>query len=260
MRIAVAALLVTAAVLLAAGCGGDDDPGVAPSGAPAIEAPSTGEPTALGTGRPERAAGGSGQGITVVGSGSERAAPDVAEWSFGVRADAQTADAALAAAGAAMEQVLGALRSVGITGENLETEQVSVYPRTSSDGSSVVGYDASNTVHAVIHNLGRVGRVVDAAVGAGANEVYGPSLRVSDAERAYRAAVKSAFADARARAAAIAGEAGLQLGAPIAVVDGGSGGVMPYAADAVLEKAEAVPIEPGVQEIAVSLTVTFAVS
>ena len=75
--------------------------------------------------------------------------------------------------------------------------------------------------------------------------------------------MKAAFADARERATAIAAEAGLRFGAPLAIVDGGGGGgVIPYAADAAVEgdKAAAVPIEPGVQEIAASLTVTFAVS
>ena len=95
---------------------------------------------------------------------------------------------------------MAALRDAGISRDDLQTEQVSVWPRTSDDGVSIVGYDASNTVRATIRDLDRAGGIVDAAVAAGANQVYGPSLTVSDAEAHYRAAVDAAFDDARARA------------------------------------------------------------
>jgi uncharacterized protein len=269
MRITVPALLATAAVLVAVGCAGSEDPGAPSAGVSAPDSSVAGELTALGapssrgvSGGPVGSGGGTPvEGITVVGNGSAETVPDVAEWSFGVQAEADTAEAALAAAGAAMERVLDALRSAGIDGDDLRTEQVSVYPRTSSDGRSVVGYDASNTVHVVVRDLSRAGAVVDAAVAAGANQVYGPTVHTADTRDAYQAAVKAAFADARAHAEAIAAEAGLQLGAPVAIVEGGGGGVIPFAADAAVESAEAaVPIEPGIQEVAVSLTVTFAVS
>jgi uncharacterized protein len=261
MRIAVPAL-IAAAVLVAAGCAGEEDSS-SPSGpvSPA-DSSAAGELAALGGENPGTASGAPDQGITVSGNGSAKTVPDVAEWSFGVQSRAESAEAALDAASAAMERVLAALRSAGIDGEDLRTEQVSIYPSISSDGRSVDGYDASNTVHAVVHDLTRAGAVVDAAVGAGANQVYGPTLQASDTREAFRAAVAAAFADARIRAEAIAAEAGLQLGAPVAVVDGGGGGVIPYAADRAVSDAEAamVPIEPGINEISASLTVTFSVS
>jgi uncharacterized protein YggE len=102
---------------------------------------------------------------------------------------------------------------------------------------------------------------VDAAVAAGANQVSGPSLTVSDAEAQYADAVDAAFDDARARAEAIAAKAGVTLGAPLAIVDGGSGGMpVPYYERAVADVAAAeMPVEPGVQEVGATLTVTFAI-
>jgi hypothetical protein len=148
-----------------------------------------------------------------------------------------------------------------VDGKDLRTEQVSVYPRTSSDGLSVTGYDASNTVRATIRGLERAGAVVDAASEAGANQIYGPSLTVSDAAAQYRSAVDAAYDDARARAEAIAAKAGVALGAPVAIVEGGGGvGPVPLAERAVASDAGAdVPIEPGVQDVAATLTVTFAI-
>jgi uncharacterized protein YggE len=185
----------------------------------------------------------------------------VAEWSFGVQTAGETAAAALAANSAAMDDVVAALRGSGIGEDDLRTEQVSVYPRMSDDGRAVVGYDASNTVRATIRDLERAGATVDAAVAAGANQVYGPTLTLSDSKAHYRAAVEAAFDDARARAEAIAAKAGVSLGAPVAIVEGGGGGVAPgFDRLAAAEAAAAdVSVQAGTQEVGATLTVTFAV-
>jgi uncharacterized protein len=109
-----------------------------------------------------------------------------------------------------------------------------------------------------VRNLDRAGPVVDAAVGAGANQVYGPSLTRSDQEAVYRGALKAAYADARAKAQALADAAGVTLGAMTSTVEGGASAPMPLAAGRA-EDAKAT-IEPGTQEIQASVSVTFAVS
>jgi uncharacterized protein len=255
----VAAAAVLAVAVLAAGCMGDENDGSDVSAAGGLES----GVLAAGLSAESLGAGGapvSGAGITVVGTGSVTATPDTAEWSFGVQTSADTAEAALGANSAAMEKIMAALRDAGIPEDDLQTEQVSVYPRTSDDGVSIVGYDASNTVRATIHDLGQAVGIVDAAVAAGANQVYGPSLTVSDAEAQYGAAIDAAFDDARARAEAIAEKAGVELGAPVAIVEGGGGGAVPYYGRAAAEAvADDVAIEPGTQDVAATLTVTFAI-
>ena len=222
-RSAIAAVVLAAAVL-AAGCSGDDQgsDGAAVGGLESGVLAAGMSAESLAAGAPFSAAG-----ITVVGTGSVKVTPDVAEWSFGVQASADTAAAALADATEATERVVAALREAGLAQDDLRTEQVSVYPRTGEDGLSVTGYDASNTVRATIRDLDQAGPTVDAAVAAGANQVYGPTLTVSDAESQYADAVDAAFDDARVRAEAIAEKAGVTLGAPLAIVEGGGGGVAP---------------------------------
>ena len=259
MRPVVAATAaLAAAALLAAGCAGEDgETDVAVAGAP------EGGSAAAGFSAESLGAGGTAvpaAGITVVGTGSVTTTPDTAEWSFGVQTSAETAEAALGTNSEAMKRVVDALKDAGIAGDDLQTEQVSVWPRTSDDGVSIVGYDASNTVRATIRNLDRAGAIVDAAVAAGANQVYGPTLTVSDADAQYRAAVDAAFDDARARAEAIADKAGLALGAPVAIVEGGGGMPVPYHERGLDEAATAeAAVEPGTQEVGASLTVTFAI-
>ena len=259
MRSAVAGAVVLTAAILAAGCAGDDPEtdAVAAGAAEGGFVAAGLSVESLGTGGAAVSAG----GITVVGTGSVSTTPDTAEWSFGVQTSADSASAALSANSDAMNRVLAALKDAGISGDDLQTEQVSVYPRTSDDGISIVGYDVSNTVRATIRDLDQAGGIVDAAVAAGANQVYGPSLTVSDAEAQYRAAVDAAFDDARARAEAIAEKAGVTLGAPVAIVEGGGGVPVPYYGRAMAEAAAAdVAVEPGTQDVGASLTVTFAIS
>lgn len=256
-RSAVVAVALALAAVAAAGCAGDDEE----ADAQAVGGLESGALAASASAEALAAPAAAGEGITVVGSGSARAVPDVAEWSFGVQTSGETAAAALAANSAAMDDVVAALRDSGIDEDDLRTEQVSVYPRTSDDGLIVVGYDASNTVRATIRDLDRAGPTVDAAVSAGANQVYGPTLTLSDSKTQYRAAVEAAFDDARARAEAIAEKAGVSLGAPVAIVEGGGGGVAPgfdrlAAAEAAVTD---VPVQPGTQEVGATLTVTFAV-
>jgi uncharacterized protein len=263
MKVSLFAALAAFAVL-AAGCGGNgnsaqgqgqeigDTIAMAQSGDTGV-ASSISYPTVTGS-------TGVLPGITVTGSGSAKAVPDVADWSFGVQADAGTASEALGEAAKATRKIVAALRDAGVAKEDLRTEQVSLYPRTSNDGLSVIGYSASSSVHATVRELGKAGAVVDAAVSAGANQVSGPNLRVSDSRAQYRAAADAAMDDARARAEALAAKAGVTLGAPIAIVDSGSSYPGPVY-DSVRAAAEsAVPIEPGVDEISATLTVTFAIS
>ena len=215
-----------------------------------------------GVGRPESARGqepgGPARSITASGLGSVTTVPDRAHFSFGVQAQSRTASQALEAADAQLRRVVAALREAGVTQADIQTEQISLSPRTSEDGEAIVGYHAVSSVSVRVRNLDRAGPVVDAAVAAGANQVYGPSLTRSDQAAVYRNALKAAYADARAKAEALADAAGVTLGAMTSTVEGGGSVPMPLAAGRA-EDAKAT-IEPGTQELQASVSVTFAIS
>ena len=254
---------IAALAVMAAGCGGKEGAGerAAGQGDAAIAVEPAGvaaQPIAYQTGG--GGATGAVPGITVTGTGTARAVPDVADWSFGVQAEAETASAALEDASEATRRIIDALRDEGIAQEDLRTEQISLWPRTTNDGRAVIGYTASSSVHATVRDLDKAGAVVDAAVQAGGNQVYGPSLRVSDSRAQYRAAAEAAIDHARARAAALAAKASLTLGAPVAIVENGGGVPGPLYDRAVGAEEAGIPIEPGVNEITATITVTFAIS
>jgi uncharacterized protein YggE len=252
MKLVVLSVLAAAA-LASAGCGGGEASSEASSGYSGDRA--------LAAAMPVRTAqSATGNGITVVGTGTSDIVPDIADWSFGVHSQASTATAALSANAAAMKDVIAALRHAGVSQDDLRTDEVSLYPEMSDDGQTVTGYSASSTVSATLRHLATAGRVVDAAVNAGATDVYGPNLRPSDTDAAYAKAVDEAFDDARAHAEAIAAKAGLLLGAPVAIAEGGGSVPGPVYYDrATAAGAEVAPVEPGKQQVSATLTVTFSI-
>lgn len=208
------------------------------------------------------AAGEPGNGITVQGSGSIISVPDRALLSFGVETQAASAKAALAANATEMRKVIAAVKAAG--GTEVQTQSVSLYPRyaeSSGAGSvAVQGYVAQNSVTAVIRALARAGAVIDAAVGAGANQVSGPSLSRGDQEELYVKALGAAVADARTRAKALAAAANVTLGRITQIVEGGSAPPPGVLSASKVSDAAGTPIEPGEQQLVASVTVTFATS
>lgn len=196
-------------------------------------------------------------GITVQGTGTVTSVPDQAQLSFGIESQGETARAALAANGAEMRRLIAALKAAGA--KDVKTQYVSVSPRY-GDEMSVLGYVATNAVSATVDQIAKAGAVIDAAVEAGANQVSGPSLSLSDQEQLYRDALEAAVDDARERAEVLASAANVSLGDVKAIVEGGGASPpMPYAADAAM-RAESTPIEAGKHEISATVTVTFSIS
>jgi uncharacterized protein len=196
-------------------------------------------------------------GITVLGTGSANLTPDRASFAFGTVSQAATASAALAASSQSVTRVIAALKRAGVAQADLQTSDVSLSPRMNDNGSEIVGYTASNSVTATIRKIGDAGDIVDAAVGAGANQVFGPNLLASDQDAAYRNALKAAVADARAKAETLATASSSTLGRITAIVEGG-GGVPPMPLEAGA-KDSSVSIEPGTQKIEATVSVTFAI-
>jgi uncharacterized protein YggE len=191
--------------------------------------------------------------VTVTGTGAVTAVPDRAQLSFGVESQAAGAKAALAANATDMRRLIEALKRAGA--KDLVTQYVSVSPRYRDGSMEIVGYTASNSVAATI-GVDRAGALIDAAAEAGANQVYGPSMSRTDADRLYREALEQAVADARARATALAAAAGSSVGRVLSIVEGGGDMPVPMMAKAALDSS--TPIEPGLQETSATVTVTFA--
>ena len=197
-----------------------------------------------------------GSTITDIGNGTVDATPDRASFDFGVTTNGATADQALSRNSSEARTIIDALKKAGVDSSDIQTTQVSLWPRTSNDGTRITGYQASNSVQ-VTAALGKSGELVDAAVGAGANNVDGPSLDTADKASLYNAALKKALGAAREKAQAIAAATGLTLGTVLKVHEGGAPTPIVYG-EALAARASAPPIEAGTQKIDASVTVTFS--
>ena len=199
-----------------------------------------------------------GSTITVTGSGTVDATPDRASFDFGVTSQASTASDALSRNASEARAIIAALKAAGVDASQIQTTEVSLWPQTSSNGTEITGYQASNSVH-VTAPLGQAGDLVDAAVHAGANNVDGPNLDTADQSSLYAQALSQAVAAAKVKAQAIAAATGVTLGSVVKVTEGSTQPTpIPFAAaDAT---AAAPPIEAGTQQIQASVTVTYSAS
>jgi uncharacterized protein len=214
-----------------------------------------------GVGLPDRAHGTSapsGRSITVEADGTVTRVPDRADVSFAVVARGATAAEALDVDSADMQKVLAALDSKGVAKRDIQTQDVSLEPQFDKDGRTIIGYVARNSV-SVSTAIAKAGGVIDAAVGAGVNEVSGPSPSLSDREQLYREALQSAVKNARTKAEAIAQAAGVGVGSVRNVVEGSTEQPQPVYDTALRSAAQSTPIEPGTQDVQAHVTVTFAI-
>lgn len=214
-----------------------------------------------GVGRPDAAHGSapSSRSVTVTGTASVQAVPNEAGFSAGVSTDAATARGALAANATKAARVLDALRAAGVDRGDLQTQDVSVSPRWDDRGRQN-GFTAHTSVQVHVQDVEGAGRLIDTAVAAGANETSGPSFDRGDRDALYRGALKSAFAEARLKAATLAGEAGASLG-PVLRIEESSAAPEPPFPYAMRAAADATtPVEPGKQKVQATLTVTFSLS
>jgi uncharacterized protein YggE len=206
-----------------------------------------------------RGASPAGATITVSGSGTATAIPNQASFDFSVSADSSSAAAALSGMARHAHGIKAALEKAGLTPVDIQTTDLSLWPRTSRYGG-IIGYTASESVQATAP-IAKAGAVVDAAVSAGAKNAGGPNLTVSDESSVQDRALKAALADAKSKADTIAKTDGMTLGA-VEHVRISTQPTQPYylghvAFDAAASSAR-IPIAPGSQKVAATVTVTYS--
>jgi hypothetical protein len=113
------------------------------------------------------------------------------------------------------DQVLAALKEMGIADNDIQTSGYSVYSeRYGSDGAPAdkIQYRVTNNVNVLIRDLDQVGQVLDASIKAGANSIYGVEFLLDDATAARSSARKQAVNNANATAQELAELSGVKVG------------------------------------------------
>jgi uncharacterized protein len=199
--------------------------------------------------------------ITVTGFGTAAGSPDVAEISIGVEAQRSSVKEARQAAAGSMNAVLSAIKKVGVAEKDIKTSDVHLRPLYDYSGKEqrLTGYVFGNTVMVTLRDLDLVSVVIDETAAAGATAVQGISFRVNDPSRLQSEARKQAMSDARARAEALAGLAGIRILGVASIMESVEEPPRPMMAYAARGVADATPIEPGTTEIRVNVTVSYLI-
>lgn len=152
--------------------------------------------------------------IRTEGESIVTAKPDRVQIDIGVLTQAQTAEAATAENAGRSETLLQALRRETDPSAAIKTVGYSVTPvyRYPKEGSPfITGYSATNVVQVTTDDIARTGRIIDAALQAGANKIERLRFLLRDEQAAELAALRAAAAKARAKAEALAAALDLKI-------------------------------------------------
>ncbi len=204
-----------------------------------------------------------GTRLDISATGEATRVPDVAIVNAGVQTRSTSATDALAQNGARMERVRAALKRAGIADRDIQTSNISLNPEyryQDNQPPQLTGYTASNQVNVRFRDIRNTGKILDALVAEGANQISGPNLTIDQPDAALDEARTKAVAVGRARAEQYARALGMRVVRLVAVSESGGGYAppppMPMAVMARGER-DYSKIDPGEQKLSVSLGMTF---
>jgi len=207
--------------------------------------------------------------LNVSGNGTVYLTPDIAYITIGVHTEDPDLAAGVSKNNTQAQALVDALKKAGIAAKDIQTSNFSVYTnnngqtfdKTTGQVISSGDYSVDNTVNVTVRDLTHLGNVLNTAVGAGANNINSINFDVSDKTVAQEQARQKAMANAASLASELAKTAGVQLGeiqaitysdnSPLSYYGMGGGG-------ASAAPNASVPIQPGQTQIAVTVSVTYA--
>ena len=203
--------------------------------------------------------------LRVLGTGTVRATPDIAQARIGVQTFSESLEEAMSQNNTRSAAVIAALKADGVAERDIQTRNLNVSPQRDfrkEDGvGQIVGYWVNNTVAVTLRDLTQVGRILQDAIDAGANNVNSLIFTLSDPDSLRSEARRKAVQDARRRAEGLAEAAGVELGKPIRIDETSSGGGPIYVRSTFDEAAggSSVPVEPGEVEVTVQVEVIYEI-
>lgn len=228
---------------------------------PGLQAQTKATPEAVGVGS-------LGRTVTVVGEGTVRIKPDLATTSIGVETVGASVREASDESADIMKAVLAALKAEGVAERDMQTTGYSVWVErpgmTLEERSSQQAiYHVTNNVNVTIRDIKSVSAALDAAIEAGANQIYGISFALADPKVLASDARKLAVKDALAKATELAELNGVEVGQVVSISEvlTSSG---PYLSnfstkDAMGMGGGAGPVSTGELEQTMQLQITYAI-
>jgi uncharacterized protein len=202
--------------------------------------------------------------VVVAGVGTATAEPDEAVIRVGVNARARDAETAMGKAARSMDAVVAALHEAGVAEDDIRTVRLDLRRyRQRNDAREVVstGWQVDNVVRATIRDIETTSEAIDAAVAAGATDIDSIRFGSSDPSGALAEARVAAVDSAMTAASTLAAASGLEVLGVRSIVEGGgsSSSRLRFSGDTALEAYASTPIEPGLVDISVTVTIEYEI-
>jgi uncharacterized protein YggE len=206
--------------------------------------------------------------LLVSGTAQVLATPDEVRVRLGVERQSPNAQAAQEQANKVAQEILGAIRKLGVSQNQIQTARLvltPVYaPRSpdARDAPRIVAYNASNTVSVRLDNLSLTGAVIDGGLRAGANHLEGIQFGLRNDLPARQEALKQAVQEARTKAQAMADALNVNL---VEVIEVSESGVSIFAAPQMamadrMALATETPVSPGEIQVNANVTIRYRIS
>ena len=190
-----------------------------------------------------------GTRLDVVATGEVTRVPDIVRINAGVMTQAPTASEAIRANAEQMR-----------TKRDIQTSTLNLHPQWRHDENRApifTGYQAHNAVNVRFRDIANAGRIIDALVAAGANQIDGPMFEIEESEPALDEARTRAIEIARNRATLYANALGMRVKRILSVSEAGAAMPVPMMARVANMEVSGTNIAPGQQTLSASVTVTF---
>lgn len=192
-----------------------------------------------------------------------RTSPDAASFGTGVTTKAPTAKEALRQNSQQMQALIARIKKLGVADKDIQTSGINLnaqYDYQQNEEPRFTGYQVSNNVTVTVHDIDRLGEMLDAVVEGGANNLNGPNFFIDDATAVKAEARSRAIVSAASQARAYAKAAGYSdirlLTISEAVFNGGGAPQPPRPMAASFKAADsAAPVQPG--EVGTSVSISF---
>ena len=194
--------------------------------------------------------------VTVSGTGSISVKPDMGTITIGVETQDKDANKAQVDNKEKMLKVMEALEAMAIKEDDIKTIQFNIYDQYNyfENKEAEKYYVVSNQVEVTVHNLDKMGEIIDGVTKAGSNQISNIQFGISNEDEVYGQALKLAMTSAKSKANALLSTFDKTANIPSKIVESGySVGVVRESYDAVMLD-KSTPINTG------SLTVTAQIS
>lgn len=203
--------------------------------------------------------------VSVQGEGKVLVKPDVAEAHIGVLTQGSSVGQVQQENSRVSNAIISFLKQSGVDDKDIKTINYFIQPRydySKFGRGELIDYEVRNTVQVKIRNLEKVGEILEGAGKRGANDVSSLQFVVDEPEKYQEEARTKAFNDAKKKADKITSQLNVKLGKVVNFSEGflysprfssleGKGGD--------LASAPTPQIEPGENEIRISVSVTYEI-